>query len=444
MGKGTAPVGPAQRAGSIQTRARPRRRPRVFALRVAIVVPRAALDRALRRALGHGRDPRRHRARLDGRRDGAARPVRPAVDARAGPHARRQRPQGLRPRAAGARRAAVGAGDHRHADGPRRRAARPARAVAPGGARAAPCGARRRRADRARHHVDPADGGGGRGRRPVPGVRRDRLRQRRGASEAASGPVPAGRRRAGGLDRAHRRVRGLAARPRLRGHLRRGGGRRAAPRAAAGGPRLDPLADPRGSHRRRPRVARRRARGRRVVTGVFAPGDRVQLTGHKGRRNTITLEAGGVFTTHRGSLAHDALLGQPDGSVVTGSDGTVYLALKPLLTDYVMSMPRGAAIVYPKDAGQILAAGDIAEGCRVVEAGVGSGALTLWLLRAVGPSGSLHSVERRGEFAAIAADNVAGFFGERPDRWSLTVGDLVDVLDAGEEDAADRVVLDML
>ncbi len=180
------------------------------------------------------------------------------------------------------------------------------------------------------------------------------------------------------------------------------------------------------------------------MTGVFAPGDRVQLTGHKGRRNTITLQAGAVFTTHRGSLAHDVLLGQPDGSVVTGSDGTVYLALKPLLTDYVMSMPRGAAIVYPKDAGQILAAGDIAEGCRVVEAGVGSGALSLWLLRAVGPSGSLHSVERREEFAAIAADNVAGFFGETPARWRLTVGDLAGVLDEGEPDAADRIVLDML
>jgi tRNA (adenine57-N1/adenine58-N1)-methyltransferase len=180
------------------------------------------------------------------------------------------------------------------------------------------------------------------------------------------------------------------------------------------------------------------------VTGVFVPGDRVQLTGHKGRRNTITLKTGGVFSTHRGTLAHDTLLGQPDGSVVSGSDGTVFLALKPLLTDYVMSMPRGAAIVYPKDAGQILAEADIAEGCRVVEAGAGSGALSLWLLRAVGPSGSVHSVERRAEFAAIAEDNVAGFFGERPERWTLTVGDLAEVLDAGEPQVADRVVLDML
>lgn len=180
------------------------------------------------------------------------------------------------------------------------------------------------------------------------------------------------------------------------------------------------------------------------MTGPFKPGDRVQLTGFKGRRNTITLAAGGVFHTHRGTLAHDLLIGEPDGSVVVGSDGQRYLALKPLLTDYVMSMPRGAAIVYPKDAGQIIASADIALGQRVVEAGVGSGALTLWLLRAVGETGTVHSVERRQEFADVAADNVAGFFEGTPARWTLTTGDLVEVLDAGEPAVADRVVLDML
>ena len=104
------------------------------------------------------------------------------------------------------------------------------------------------------------------------------------------------------------------------------------------------------------------------------PGEPVQLTDPKGRTHLITLREGASFHTHRGTLEHDVLLGSPDGSVVTGSDGTQYLALKPLLTDYVMSMPRGAAIVYPKDAGQILAAGDVSLGHRVVEAGVGSGA----------------------------------------------------------------------
>lgn len=180
------------------------------------------------------------------------------------------------------------------------------------------------------------------------------------------------------------------------------------------------------------------------MTGEFRAGDRVQLTGHRGRRNTITLEAGGVFHTHRGTLGHDLLIGRPDGSVVTGSDGTVYLALKPLLTDYVMSMPRGATIVYPKDAGQILSAGDVTLGSRVAEAGVGSGALTLWLLRAVGEGGEVHSVERRPEFAAVAEDNVTGYFGRRPTNWRLSHGDLADVLDAGEPAAYDRVVLDML
>ena len=180
------------------------------------------------------------------------------------------------------------------------------------------------------------------------------------------------------------------------------------------------------------------------MTGTFAAGDRVQLTGHKGRMNTVTLEEGGAFHTHRGVLPHAALIGQPDGSVVTGSDGTTYLALKPLLADYVMSMPRGAAIVYPKDAAQIVASADIAPGLRVVEAGVGSGALTLWLLRAIGESGTLHSVERRPEFAEVAKGNVAGFYGGEPAGWRLTVGDLNDVLDAGGEASVDRVVLDML
>jgi tRNA (adenine57-N1/adenine58-N1)-methyltransferase len=180
------------------------------------------------------------------------------------------------------------------------------------------------------------------------------------------------------------------------------------------------------------------------VTGTFAPGDRVQLTGHKGRRNTITLQAGGSFHSHRGTLAHDLLIGAPDGSVVTGSDGTSYLALKPLLADYVMSMPRGAAIVYPKDAAQILALADVHPGARVVEAGVGSGALSLWLLRAVGERGSLHSVERREEFAAIATANVEGFFGARPPQWRTTVGDLVAVLADEPAQSADRIVLDML
>lgn len=175
----------------------------------------------------------------------------------------------------------------------------------------------------------------------------------------------------------------------------------------------------------------------------FRPGERVQLTGPRGRLNTITLEAGKVFHTHRGTLPHDALIGQPDGSVVTASNGDAYLALRPLLRDYVMSMPRGAAIVYPKDAAQILGLADVFPGATVVEAGVGSGALSLWLLRAIGPAGRLVSFERREEFADIARGNVAGFLGELPDNWEIALGDLAEELpERGVE--ADRVILDML
>jgi len=112
-------------------------------------------------------------------------------------------------------------------------------------------------------------------------------------------------------------------------------------------------------------------------SGPFRVGDRVQLTGPKGRMHTITLEPGKLFHSHKGPIAHDDLIGLPDGSVVANQVGIEYLALRPLLSDFVMSMPRGAAIVYPKDAAQILAQADIFPGATVVEAGVGSGALSL-------------------------------------------------------------------
>jgi tRNA (adenine57-N1/adenine58-N1)-methyltransferase len=161
--------------------------------------------------------------------------------------------------------------------------------------------------------------------------------------------------------------------------------------------------------------------------------------------NTITLELGKLFHSHRGVLPHDAIIGLPDGSVVTNNAGVEHLALRPLLTDFVMSMPRGAAIVYPKDAAQILALADIFPGATVVEAGVGSGALSLWLLRAIGPEGRLLSFERREEFADVARDNAATFLGGDPGNWTLTVGDLQDALPAAvEPGTVDRVVLDML
>ena len=179
--------------------------------------------------------------------------------------------------------------------------------------------------------------------------------------------------------------------------------------------------------------------------GPFAVGDRVQLTDPKGRLHTITLEAGREFHTHRGRLAHDDLIGASDGSVVRNTAGVDYLALRPLLSDYVMSMPRGAAVVYPKDAGQIVTMADVFPGARVVEAGVGSGALSMSLLRAVGEQGSLHSFERREDFADIAKGNARAFFGVDHPAWTVTVGDLVEELPTCvEAGSVDRVVLDML
>ncbi|MAP63043.1 MAG: SAM-dependent methyltransferase [Microbacterium sp.] len=180
-------------------------------------------------------------------------------------------------------------------------------------------------------------------------------------------------------------------------------------------------------------------------SGPFRVGDRVQLTGPKGRLHTITLREDGELHTHHGVLRHSSLIGQPDGSVVAGSGGHEYLALRPLLRDFVMSMPRGAAIVYPKDAAQILAEADVFPGARVVEAGVGSGALSMWLLRAIGEAGSLVSFERREEFADVARANVETFLGRSPGNWRIELGDLAEALPAAVEPGSiDRVVLDML
>ena len=134
----------------------------------------------------------------------------------------------------------------------------------------------------------------------------------------------------------------------------------------------------------------------------------MQLTDPKGRQHRLVLMPGKTFHTHRGALAHDDLIGEPEGSLVTSAGGTPYIAFRPLLADYALSMVRGAAVVYPKDAAQIVGLADIFPGARVVEAGAGSGALSCWLLRAVGEAGSLTSFERRPDFAAIAAATSSG------------------------------------
>ncbi len=177
------------------------------------------------------------------------------------------------------------------------------------------------------------------------------------------------------------------------------------------------------------------------MTPEFAYGDRVQLTDAKGKIHTITLKEGGEWHTHKGWLVHDAVVGLPQGSVVETTAGLKFLAFKPLLGDYVLSMPRGATIVYPKDAALIVGFADIAPGTHVLEAGVGSGALTISLLRAVGQEGSVDSFERRDEFAEIATKNVHEYFKGEPSNWSLTIGS---VQDADRNKKYDRIVLDML
>ena len=187
------------------------------------------------------------------------------------------------------------------------------------------------------------------------------------------------------------------------------------------------------------------ATGAHLRRGPFVEGERVQLTDPKGRIHTITLVPDKEFHTHRGRLAHNDLIGAPDGSTAKNTAGVEYLAVRPLLCDYVLSMPRGAAVVYPKDAGQIVAMADIFPGARVVEAGVGSGALSMSLLRAVGDLGQLHSFERREDFADIARGNVETFFGGPHPAWQVTVGDLVETMPLLiEPGSIDRVVLDML
>src|SRR4051794_38950712 len=184
-----------------------------------------------------------------------------------------------------------------------------------------------------------------------------------------------------------------------------------------------------------------------VHRGPLAPGQWVRLTDAKGRRHNICLEAGKQFFTNRGAIAHDDLIGHDEGFSVPSTAGGEYLVFRPLLSEFVVSMPRGAAVVYPKDAAQIVALVDVFPGAHVIEAGVGSGALTCSLLRAVGPFGRVSSYERREEFADVARGNVTRFSGPPAGTthpaWRLTLGDLAEELPRSGE-RADRVILDML
>jgi tRNA (adenine57-N1/adenine58-N1)-methyltransferase len=171
------------------------------------------------------------------------------------------------------------------------------------------------------------------------------------------------------------------------------------------------------------------------------PGEVVLLVDlRRGKRHLMTLRAGQAFHSDRGFILHDALLGLPEGAVAVTSRGARYLALRPTLAEYVLEMPRGAQIIYPKDLATIAFFADIGPGQTVVEAGLGSGALTLVLLRLVGPTGRVVSYETREEFARRAQRNIEARLG--PAGVPLTVRPQ-DVYLGIEEREVDRVVLDL-
>jgi tRNA (adenine57-N1/adenine58-N1)-methyltransferase catalytic subunit len=181
-----------------------------------------------------------------------------------------------------------------------------------------------------------------------------------------------------------------------------------------------------------------------VLPGTDAPlaeGELVVLTDRRGRRYLVDLEAGGEWHSHAGLVAHDDLIGAVEGTAVRTNRNMEVVVLRPTREDFVLKMKRGAQVVYPKDQAMIVAEADVRPGCTVVEAGAGSGALTMALLAAVGPTGRVVSFERREDHARVARRNVARFLGGTPETWELIDGDVV----AGLADLrAHRVILDLL
>lgn len=173
---------------------------------------------------------------------------------------------------------------------------------------------------------------------------------------------------------------------------------------------------------------------------LLQDGEQVLLVDQRGKRHLIFLRKSETFHSDRGWVAHDMIIGQADGTWVRSSMGLRYLALRPTLAEYVLDMPRGAQVIYPKDLAMILFWADIYPGCRVLEAGMGSGALTLALLRAVGPDGRVITYEQRDDFARRALANIHTRVG---DVTNLTVrlGPVEDGI--GDEGAVDRVLLDL-
>jgi tRNA (adenine57-N1/adenine58-N1)-methyltransferase len=174
---------------------------------------------------------------------------------------------------------------------------------------------------------------------------------------------------------------------------------------------------------------------------VLRNGERIHLADKKGRQYALTLKAGETFQYSGETIAHDELIGRPDGSLITLSRGTRMVALLPTLGEYVVKMPRGAQVIYPKDLGMITIWADIYPGARVFEAGTGSGALTMALLRAVGERGAVVSYEARDDFAATAMKNIERYLGPVP-ALHLRKKDAYDGIDDADG-PFDRLVLDL-
>ena len=178
-----------------------------------------------------------------------------------------------------------------------------------------------------------------------------------------------------------------------------------------------------------------------IGSGPFKEGDRVQLTDSKGKMYSFYLSKGGQWHSHKGWINHDSIIGVSEGTTLLSSSETQYQVMRPLLNDYLLSMPRGATIIYPKDSAVIVGYADIFPGAKVLEAGAGSGGLSISLLRAIGPSGQLTSYEARDEFLENAKGNVKNYFGELPTTWKLIHGRVEEASFDGE---FDRVIFDML
>jgi tRNA (adenine57-N1/adenine58-N1)-methyltransferase catalytic subunit len=183
-----------------------------------------------------------------------------------------------------------------------------------------------------------------------------------------------------------------------------------------------------------------------VTRGLLAEGDKVLVLDSRARRYLVTLKRGGEFHTHLGALRHDDVIGQEEGSVIPASRGSKLLIFRPTLSDFVLKMQRGAQVVYPKDLGLILVYADVFPGARVLEAGAGSGSLTLTLSRAVGDSGSVVSFEVREDHYRQAAANIEAWhraFASKPDNLDLVLGDVSDAAAVRAHGSFDRIVLDL-